>query len=505
MLLRTDKLNIILQKNGRVLVEDFTFTLKRGDKIAMIGEEGDGKSTLMKVLCGEESVLRYVSYTGTLTREGKFAYFSQFLPEEDYGKTLSEYFEDVDVYARYGVLEDMGFCAEWLSSTRTLASLSGGERVKARLFKLMCGDPDALFLDEPSNDLDAATLDFLCEWIDTCPVPVVFISHDETLLRKAANGIIHVEQLIKKTKSKVTVARTGFEDYLGRYEEGWNRQTQIALNERTEYKKKREKLARQAEMAKNNTSWKNPDGIPSGDGHAKRFMQAAAAKAKRLERARENMTELPDREKVIVARFEEDIAVPRGKRILDLSLAQLVAGDCVLAENIALSLVGDEHIGITGKNGAGKSTLLRVAEGILRERQDISLGVMPQNYADALDFACTPCEYLQAHYDRATQTKAFTLLGNLNFTPEEMRARIGELSGGQQAKLIFLNMVLQRNNVLLLDEPTRNFSPLSAPAVRSALRAFGGALLSVSHDALFLDEVCDSVYELTKKGLRRLR
>ena len=505
MLLQADKLKITLLRNGRVLIEDFSFTLKQGDKIAVIGEEGDGKSTLMKVLCGERCVLGYAAYSGTLVRTGRSAYFPQFLPEEKCGKTLYEYFADADVYAHYGVLREMDLCEDLLFSARTLASLSGGERVKARLFRLLCDDPDALFLDEPSNDLDADSLEFLCGFIRTCPVPVVFISHDETLLRRAANGVIHIEQLIKKTKSKVSVSRMGFEEYLSRREEGIARQTQIALNERTEYRKKRETLARLAETARKNTSWKNRDGIPSSDGHAKRFMQAAAAKTKRLERERENMTGLPDREKSIVARFEEDVALPRGKRILDFSVERLTAGENLLARRVALSLVGGEHVGITGKNGAGKSTLLRQIEGALRDKGDLRVGTMPQNYADALDFSLTPSEYLQAHYDKTTQTKAFTLLGNLNFTPEEMRARIGELSGGQQAKLIFLNMVLQKANVLVLDEPTRNFSPLSAPAVRSALRAFGGAIVAVSHDRLFLEEVCGSVYKLDGNGLRRLR
>ena len=94
MLLQTDKLTVTLQKDGRVLIEDFTFVLKRGDKIAVIGEEGDGKSTLVKVLCGEKSVLRYASYTGMLKREGRFAYFPQFLPEEEFDKTLCEYFAE---------------------------------------------------------------------------------------------------------------------------------------------------------------------------------------------------------------------------------------------------------------------------------------------------------------------------------------------------------------------------------------------------------------------------
>lgn len=504
MILQAERLNIFLQKDGRALVEDFSFTLKKDDKVALIGEEGDGKSTLLKVLCGEKDVFSYVTCTGTVERSGHFAYLAQFLSEAERETRLCDFFEDTDIYGHYFYLTELHLSEETLFSERTLCSLSGGERVKARLFKLLCGDPDALFLDEPSNDLDLETVDFLGDFLRDCPVPVLFISHDEALIARAANAVVHLEQLIKKTKSKVTVARMDFNEYKARRAEGFERQTQIALKERADYKKKKEKLAVQVEKTRSNTSWKNPDGIPSSDGRAKRSMQSAAVKSKKLEEARENFTEIPDRENAILARFDDDIALPNGKRVLDLSLDELLAGETVIAKNISLSLVGGEHVCIVGKNGAGKSTLLHKIYEMLRTRDDLRVGYMPQSYADVLDVAATPVEYLQAHYDKALSTRAFTLLGQMKFTQGEMRSRIGQLSGGQQAKLIFLNMVLQRANVLVLDEPTRNFSPLSSPAVRAAIRSFGGAVIAVSHDRSFIEEA-DRVYLLQSDGLSAVR
>ena len=127
--------------------------------------------------------------------------------------------------------------------------------------------------------------------------------------------------------------------------------------------------------------------------------------------------------------------------------------------------------------------------------------LMPQDYSTVLDFEKTPVEYLAKHYTKEEVTKARTYMGGMKFTHGEMMGKIENLSGGQKAKILFLDMVLRRANVLVLDEPTRNFSPLSSPVVRAALKEFGGAIISVSHDRKYLEESCDKVYELREGGL----
>jgi ATPase subunit of ABC transporter with duplicated ATPase domains len=231
-------------------------------------------------------------------------------------------------------------------------------------------------------------------------------------------------------------------------------------------------------------------------------MQAIKARGKRFEREKADFTEIPDRESGIITAFEKDICIPSQKRILDLHLPELSAGGKVLARNIELSVVGNQHVCIIGKNGTGKSTLLKVIAQQLKDRTDIVIGIMPQDYREVLDYEKTPAEYLLTAYDKETYTKALQFMGAMKFTREEMQHRIGELSGGQRAKLIFLGMVLNHADVLILDEPTRNFSPLSAPVIRSALASFGGTIISVSHDRKYLDEVADVIYELTENGLR---
>ena len=119
-----------------------------------------------------------------------------------------------------------------------------------------------------------------------------------------------------------------------------------------------------------------------------------------------------------------------------------------------------------------------------------------------IEFICI--EFLESNYDKNDLTKAMCFMGSMKFTTNEMSNKIGELSGGQKAKLIFLNMVLKGCNVLILDEPTRNFSPLSAPIVRQALYEFNGTIISISHDRKYLDEVADIIYVLTESGLSQL-
>ena len=162
------------------------------------------------------------------------------------------------------------------------------------------------------------------------------------------------------------------------------------------------------------------------------------------------------------------------------------------------------NICIIGKNGVGKSTLLKKIWEELKDKNDINIGYMPQNYEEILDFSKTPIEFLESNYDKNDLTKAMCFMGSMKFTTNEMSNKIGELSGGQKAKLIFLNMVLKGCNVLILDEPTRNFSPLSAPIVRQALYEFNGTIISISHDRKYLDEVADIIYVLTESGLSQL-
>lgn len=213
------------------------------------------------------------------------------------------------------------------------------------------------------------------------------------------------------------------------------------------------------------------------------------------------MTQIPEEEDAIFIKFNEQIIIPNGKTILDFRLEQLCINNRTLAENVILNVRGPEKICIIGKNGIGKSTLLKVIAEELLGRQDIKAGYMPQNYEDLLDFNLTPIEYVATTFDKEEITRIRTYLGSMKYTADEMNHAIREMSGGQKAKLLLLKLSLEGCNVLVLDEPTRNFSPISNPVIRDVLKSYNGTIISISHDRKYIKEVCDKVYILTESGL----
>lgn len=499
-MLELQNITICLKKDGRSIVEDFSFTLKPNDKAVIIGEEGNGKSTLLKYIVSPALVENYCSCTGRVIKKCRLAYLPQMLREEERGVSLLDYFGDAEYYLHTDVLTKLGLSPEFILSERTLGTLSGGERVKVQLARLLMDEPDALLLDEPTNDLDITTLRWLETFIARSRLPILYISHDETLIERTANVIIHMEQLIRKTRCRISVSRCSYREYLAFRRNLFDHQEQVARDQREHYNKQMETWRKiynrvdheQAAISRGN---------PSGARLLKKKMHTVLSMGRRFEREKENFTEFPEEETAILARFDENIQLPKGKTVVDYSCDLLRIGERVLARDVRLFAAGGERIGITGRNGGGKSTLLTQLWHTLRTRRDVVAARMPQDYAEVLAFEKTPVEYLAAHYGKAEITQARTYLGSMKFTHEEMTRKIGALSGGQQAKLLLLDMILQRANVLLLDEPTRNFSPLSCPVIRAALRGFGGTIISVSHDRKYLREVCTKVYELRPDGL----
>ena len=179
-------------------------------------------------------------------------------------------------------------------------------------------------------------------------------------------------------------------------------------------------------------------------------------------------------------------------------------GSKVLAKDIFLRVRGPEKVCIVGTNGAGKTTLLRLIADELLARGDLRVQYMPQNYEDLLDLDMTPVEFLDDTGDKEIRTRIRTYLGSLKYTADEMEHPIRELSGGQKAKVLLLKMSLSDANVLVLDEPTRNFSPLSGPVIRKMIASFPGAVISISHDRKYIEEVCTKTYLLTREGLEEM-
>ena len=189
--------------------------------------------------------------------------------------------------------------------------------------------------------------------------------------------------------------------------------------------------------------------------------------------------------------------------ILNLKLKELKVEDKILSRNINLEVIGNHHLCIIGRNGVGKSTLIKMVWEILKNRDDIKVGYMPQNYEDTLNSYEYVLDFLVPSKKKEELTKARMFLGNMKFTREEMTGKISNLSNGTKAKLFLTKLVLDECDVLILDEPTRNVSPLSNPLIRKVLKEFKGTIISISHDRKYIEEVVDSLYILTENGLEK--
>lgn len=510
-MLQVKNLTITHRKDLRTILENFNMTLNDGDKAVIIGEEGNGKSTLMKWIADPDLADEYTECKGEKICSGEiFGYLPQELSVADKEKTVYEFFTESPVFYDQSPKElaslaaDFKVASDIFYSDQLMGTLSGGEKVKLQLMRILIGRPTVLLLDEPSNDIDIATLELLEKLINEWKHIVLYISHDETLIENTANVIIHLEQIMRKTKCRYTIVKDNYKNYIEHRAENFERQEQQALNDRRQKKIREEKYDRvynSVNSALTNISKGNRDAPGK---NLKDKMHTVKAMAKRFEREDENMTEMPDQEEAIFFKLGNDASkMPYGKTVVEYDLPALTApdGSRVLAENIHLQIRGPERICIVGSNGIGKTTLLRKMAEEMLSRTDIKAQYMPQNYDDLLDLDVTPVEFLDETGDKAIRMRIRTYLGSLKYTADEMDHPIRELSGGQKAKVLLLKMSLADTNVLILDEPTRNFSPLSGPVIRQMIASFPGAVISISHDRKYIDEVCTKVYELTEDGL----
>ena len=524
--------DVLQRKEKRYLkaVNDVSFQLFKGENLGLVGESGCGKSTLAR------TILRlYEPTSGTILLNGtdishmkgdalrRLRPQMQMIFQDPYSSLnprMSVYDTIAEMLRVHKVVpaEELPARVEQLLTMSGLTmdiaerfpgEFSGGQRQRIGIARALSLNPAFIVADEPVSALDvsiqAQIINLLAQLQRELELTVLFISHDEVLLENTANVIIHMEQLRRKTLPRWTVARMGYRQYVEERLQKFAHQEQMAKKEREEERKQQErfqKIQQKVEHQLNAISRQDPH----GGRLLKKKMKAVKSLEHRFDREREDMTEFPDSEEAILVGFGENTAIPAGKTVLDFTLPALYAGEASqgqppLAENLRLYVRGGEHVCILGPNGAGKTTLLRQIAGELLKRGDIRAAYMPQDYGETVNQDLTPVEFLAKSWEKAELTKVKTYLGSMKYTAEEQGHAVRELSGGQKAKLFFLKMILDGCNVLVLDEPTRNFSPLSGPVIRGILEDFPGCIISVSHDRKYIGQVCSTLYRLEPSGL----
>lgn len=495
------------------VLEGVSLRIARGDRIALIGPNGCGKSTLLRVLVGQEEPT-----DGRLHRARgvRLGYLAQ-EPQLEGGRTLlAEMLEarreirelqkalrtleqqlaegaDEDLLHRYDelleryrslggyeyesevhkVLAGLGFSPE--DEGKPLEHLSGGQRARAALAKLLLEGPDLLLLDEPTNHLDLQALEWLEEYLQGWKGGFVIASHDRFLIDKLAHRIWELEA------GQLT-------EYPGNYSKYWQIKRERIEHQRKRYEEQQKLIRRTEEFIRRN--------IAGG-----RFREAQA-KARRRMLERLERVEPPRLPKTI--RFTIPLESPSGREVLRLK--DLVVGyppNTVLFRVPGEVLVQrGERVALIGPNGTGKTTLLRVLTGEIpplggefRLGHNVRIGYYRQVHWEALDGRLT---VLQALLDEKPQTisEARDFLGQFLFSGDDVYKRIDELSGGERSRVALAQLAQLGGNFLLLDEPTNHLDISSREVLQEALRKYEGTILFVSHDRYLIQDLATQIWEV---------
>lgn len=506
-MLQFQNLTLIHQKDQFRLVDGLTGVVHPGDKVAIIGEEGTGKSSLLKWLCRCPEVNDYLEAQGSYQCIfQQIGYLPQFLPNKEEPLSVYDFlFHNLDAnkidYSYLAKLaSDFQLDQDFLYSNQEMGTLSGGQKIKIQLMKILLYHPDILLLDEPSNDLDYESIQWLENFIRTSDLAILYISHDVVLLKNTATSILHLEKIAHQQRAVVHFVKEDYQTYIEQRKSAADKQLQIALKQRSEDKKRNAQLQQVKQKVQHQLRTTKLD--TKGRLLAKK-MANLKSREKRFEKERAQFAEMPQQEEAIGLKWQTVQAVPSSKPLIHLENDQLKIADKILVEPLDFTFFGQEKVGIVGNNGIGKSLFLHKIAEMLQKRTDIQMKYMPQNYFEELDTTQSPVEYLLSH-TKQDQATVMTYLGSLQFFVQEMQRPIAYLSGGQRAKLVILGLLLSQANVLLLDEPTRNLSPTSNQVLTQQLQQYNGTLLTVSHDRYFLEQVCEKIYQLDKTGLQRI-
>lgn len=507
--------------NGQALLKDINFTVEDREAVGLIGINGCGKSTLLNIITGSEGFDKTPEGLGSVNIAGKASIgflrqnsglnseltigeemknaFAPLLETLDKMKVLekkmadagnidsisheyaelSSYFEARDGYRIdvkiKQVLNGMGFGST--PTDRVISTLSGGEKTRLALAKLLLEEPNLLILDEPTNHLDFETLMWLEDYLKGYKGAIIIVSHDRYFLNKVCTRICEIEQ------GRLTSYRGDYSSYL----------VQKKMNSERQLK---EYEAQQKEIAK------------LEDYVAKNLVRASTSK---MAKSRQHMLDRIERidkplmySKPPKIKLEYDIEPTKDiVRVVD---CPLVVGDGAdkkeLIKSLTMNVRRGEHVAIIGANGIGKTSILKLIQGIIpHEGGNISWGgnvkisYFEQEHA-ILDPHKTVLEEIMDRYPRLSEQQARSVLGAVLLTGENVFKPISVLSGGERAKLCFAIMALNRGNVLVLDEPTNHLDLSTKEVLEDALAEFGGTIILVSHDRYLLNKVASRIIEI---------
>ena len=504
---------------GEVL-RDVTWEVKAGDRIGLVGVNGAGKSTQMRIIAGMEEpssgqvvkqgdpriVYLQQEFDVDLTHSVRQELFQAFGEaaavlnrqrevEEEMGSekaaedpdhlnelihelgTLQSRFESLHGYeldARIDkLLPTIGFTPE--GAEQLVGDYSGGWQMRIALGKVLLQEPDLLLLDEPTNHLDVETIQWLEDYLISQTCPLVVISHDRAFLDRVCNQIVETERGVSRC-------------YLGNYSQHLEQKALEREAGQAAFERQQKELATQ-------------------QAYIDRF-RASATRSTQA-KSREKLLDKVERidapvESVSGPRFQFPPAPRSGRLIAEIKDLSHSYGEQILFLGTNLEVERGDRIAFVGPNGAGKSTLLRLVMGIetpdegsasLGEHNVIA-GYFEQNQAEALDLSKTVIDTLFEAVPDWTQTQVRSLLGSFCFSNDAVFKEVGKLSGGEKARLALALMLLMPCNLVVLDEPTNHLDIPAKQMLEDALIEYDGAVLVVSHDRYFISRVANKIVEI---------
>jgi len=499
---------------GEVL-KDINWEVKTGDRIGLVGVNGAGKSTQLKIIAGEieptaGNIVKPTSF--------KIAYLSQefevdpsrnvkaelwavfkeanqaqkelaevshqlehLTPEQDYEPLLKKLdrsqrkFEALNGYELESriekILPELGFVPG--DSDRFVDEFSGGWQMRMGLGKILLQTPDLLLLDEPTNHLDLVTIEWLENYLKSLKTPMVIVSHDREFLDRLCTQIVETERGVSST-------------YLGNYSSYLTQKSELRDAQLGAFERQQRDLEKQQAF------------VEKFRASATRSTQAKS-REKQLDKI--ERIEAPDT-LVKGLRFKFPPPARSGRVTIEIKNLTHAYGDNILFWGANLILERGDRVAFVGHNGAGKSTLLKMIignelynEGEITLGHNVLAGYFEQNQAEALDLTKSVYDTLHDQFPNLTNTEVRTVLGQFLFTGDTVYKKVKDISGGEKARLAIAQLFLQPLNFLILDEPTNHLDIPAKEMLEQSLCDYEGTVIVVSHDRYFISQIATKIVE----------
>ena len=513
--------NISKSSGSNEIIKDANFLVNEHEKVAIVGVNGAGKTTLLKILTGEEAS---DSGSVTLAKDAKLGYLRQInnvdstlsIINELYtviepilnmekrmlemqeqmqrltGKALEELYssytalthtyELLDGYAAkskvVGILKGLGFDEN--DFERKINTLSGGQKTRVFLAKLLLEEPDIILLDEPTNHLDLRSIEWLESYLLNYKGAVIIVSHDRYFLDKIVSKVIDIEN------STVQM-------YLGNYSDFSAKKQMLMDAKMKEYLNQQQEIKHQEAVISKLKQFNREKSIKRAESRQKQL--------EKIEKVEAPQTHIEN------MRLSLNISKESGKDVLAVHNLSKSFDDKNLFSNIDFEVKKGERVAIIGDNGTGKTTLLKIINGLLSPDtgeviygSNVSIAYYDQEH-QVLHMDKTLFDEISDTYPEMTNTQIRNILAAFLFTGEDVYKKIGDLSGGERGRVSLVKLMLSKANFLLLDEPTNHLDILSKDVLESALNSFPGTVCYVSHDRYFINKTATRILDLTGNRL----